>query len=409
MKPVLKILGGLLLLLVLVAGGFLAKVALTGIPSYPVEKVDLKVEVTPERVARGKLISNMMCNQCHLDSKTGRLTGQHMADLPPEFGKAFSKNITGDREVGIGAWTDGEIAYLLRTGINRQGKYTPPWMVKLPRIDDEEIASIIAFLRSGDSLVAADPTPDRESEPTFLVKFLTHVAFKPFDYPKVPIKAPDTSDKVAFGRYLALDAFHCFACHSGDLKKMNDREPEKSFRFMGGGNAMPGLDGVPIHTTNLTPDPATGLGKWTEEQFIKALREGVRPDGRPVRYPMVRYPEFTEGEAKAIWAYLKTVPPIVHEVPRDFPDFAGAALADGEAIYRKYGCVACHGETGVGIGDITLAKKNLPTDSLLQAWIRNPPSFKPLTKMPPYDGVIKEEEYAPLMAYVRRLGEKASP
>lgn len=407
MKLAFKILGGILLLLVLVAGGFLAKVAMTGIPSYPVEQVDLRVEATPERVARGKVIANMLCSQCHMDSKTGRLTGHRMPDLPPEFGNAYSKNITQDKDVGIGGWTDGEIAFLLRTGINRKGKYTPPWMPKLPRIDDEEIASIIAFLRSGDSLVQADPTPDKESEPSFLTKFLTHVAFKPFDYPKAPIKAPDTADQVAFGRYLALDAFDCYACHSGDFKKMNDREPEKSFRFFGGGNAMPGLDGVPVNTSNLTPHPEHGIGKWTEDQFVKTLLTGVRPDGRALRYPMVRYPEFTEGEAKAIHAYLKTLPAIDHAVARNFPDLGGGALADGAAIYRKYGCVACHGETGVGVGDLTLAKRNLPTDSLLQAWIRNPPSFKPLTKMPPFEGIIKEEEYAPLMAYVRQLGEKA--
>ena len=198
------------------------------------------MEVTPERVARGKVISNMLCSSCHLDSKTGRLTGHRIPDLPPEFGAAYSKNITRDKEVGIGAWTDGEIAFLLRTGINRQGKYTPPWMPKLPRIDDEEIASIIAFLRSGDSLVQADPTPDRESEPSFLSKLLTHVAFKPFAYPSAPIQAPPKADQVAYGRYLALDAFDCFGCHSGDFKKMDDSEPEKSFRFFGGGNGMPG-------------------------------------------------------------------------------------------------------------------------------------------------------------------------
>jgi mono/diheme cytochrome c family protein len=406
MKLFFKILGGILLLLVLVVGGFLAKVAITGIPSYPTEKVDLKVEVTPERVARGKVIANMLCSQCHLDTKTGRLTGHRLPDLPPEFGAAFSKNITNDKDVGIGGWSDGEIAFMLRTGINRKGKYTPPWMPKLPRIDDAEIASIIAFLRSDDSLVMADPTPDKESEPSFLTKFLTHVAFKPFDYPKGPIKAPDTADKVAFGRYLAQDAFDCYACHSGDFKKMNDREPEKSFRFFGGGNAMPGLDGVPVNTANLTPHAETGIGKWTEEQFVKTVLTGVRPDGRAMRYPMVRYPEFTEGEVKAIYAYLKTVPPIDYAVERNFPDLGGT-LTDGAGIYKKYGCIACHGETGVGVGDLTLAKRDFPTDSLLQAWIRNPPSFRPLTKMPPFDGIIKEEEYAPLMAYVRQLGEKA--
>jgi mono/diheme cytochrome c family protein len=407
MKTLLKIIGGIVLLLLLAVGGFAAFVQIAGIPSYPVEKVDLEVEVTPERVARGKVIANMMCSGCHLDSKTGRLTGHRMPDLPPEFGVAYSKNITGDRKVGIGSWTDGEIAYLLRTGINREGRYTPPWMPKLPRIDDEEIASIIAFLRSDDSLVMADPTPDKESEPTFIVKFLTRVAFKPHPYPKAPVKAPDPADKVAYGRYLALDAFDCYGCHSGDFKKMNDREPEKSWMFLAGGNAMPGLDGVPIVTANLTPDPETGIGKWTEEQFIKSMRHGMRPDGRLLRYPMMRYPEFGDDDLKAIYAYLRTVPPVRNELARNLQDLGGAPLADGKAIYGKYGCAACHGETGVGIGDLTLAAKNLPTDSLLHAWIRNPAAFRPLTKMPAYEGVLKEEEYAPLMAYVRELGKKA--
>ncbi|MDQ2999742.1 MAG: cytochrome c, partial [Fibrobacterota bacterium] len=254
-------------------------------------------------------------------------------------------------------------------------------------------------------LVQADPTPDQESRPTFLVKFLTHVTFKPHPYPSAPVKAPDTTDKVVYGRYLAVDAFDCYGCHSGDFKKMNEREPEKSFRYFGGGNGMPDLSGKVIYTANLTMDAETGLGKWTEDQFVKTVREGIRPDGRIIRYPMSRRPEFTESEVKAIWAYLKSVPPIKHEVVRDFDELGGAVLTEGKAIYNKYGCVACHTETGIGAGDVTKAKINFPADSLLQAWIRNPASFKPLTKMPSFQGIIKDEEYAPLITYVRELGK----
>ncbi len=407
MKLFFKILGGLVLLLVLVVGGFAAFVAIDGIPKYKTAPPDLKVEITPERVARGKLISHILCSECHLDTKTGRLTGHRLPDLPPEFGVAYSKNLTHDKTVGIGSWTDGEIAFLLRTGIRRDGQYTPPWMPKLNRIADEDIHSIIAFLRSDDSLVQADPTPDHESEPSFLAKFLAHVAFKPFSYPDHAIVPPDTNDKVAFGKYLALDAYDCFACHSGDFKKMNDREPEKSFQFFGGGNQMPDLGGRVIVTANLTPDKETGIGDWTEAQFVKAVREGVRPDGRLLRYPMVKVSELTEGEVKAIYAYLRTVPPLKHAIARNFDDYGGAALQDGKAIFHKYGCVACHGESGVGAGDVTLAKTDFPADSSLQAWIKNPSSFRPLTKMPSFQGVIKEEEFAPLIAYVRELGAKA--
>lgn len=406
MKTAVKILGGLILLVIVAAGGFLAFIAIDGIPRYKTDPPALKVEVTPERVARGKLISHILCSECHLDTKTGRLTGHRLPDLPPAFGVAYSKNITRDKEVGIGGWTDGEIAFLLRTGIRRDGKYTPPWMPKLNRIADEDVYSIIAFLRSDDSLVQADPAPDQESEPTFLVKFLTHVAFKPFRYPDHKIVPPDSNDKVAFGKYLALDAFGCFACHSGDFKKLNNREPEKSFLFFGGGNPMPDLGGRVIFTANLTPDGENGIGDWTEEEFVKAVREGVRPDGRLLRYPMTKTVELTEKEVGAIYAYLRTVPPLDHHIVRNFDDFGGAALTEGKAIYNKYGCTSCHGETGEGLGDLTLAKRDFPADSSLRSWIRNPPSFKPLTKMPSFQGIIKDEEFAPLIAYVRELGNR---
>jgi mono/diheme cytochrome c family protein len=406
MKSLFKILGGIVLLVVLLAGGFAAFIAIDGIPKYKTAPPDLKVEVTPERVARGKLISHILCSECHLDTKTGRLTGYRLPDLPPEFGIAYSKNITQDKNVGIGAWTDGEIAFLLRTGIRRDGQYTPPWMPKLNRIADEDIQSIIAFLRSDDSLVQADPSPDHESEPSFLVKFLSHVAFKPFSYPDHKVVPPDTNEKVAYGKYLALDAYDCFACHSGDFKKLNDREPEKSFRFFGGGNQMPDLGGRVIVTANLTPDQETGIGAWSEAQFVKAVREGVRPDGHLLRYPMVKVSELTEGEVKAIYAYLRTVPPLRNAVARNFDDYGGAALTDGKAVFHKYGCVACHGESGVGAGDVTLAKADFPADSSLRSWIKNPSFFKPLTKMPSFQGIIKEDEFAPLIAYVRELGAR---
>jgi mono/diheme cytochrome c family protein len=405
MKTFFKVFGGLVLLILIAAGGFAAFIAYDGIPKYAVAPPDLKVEITPERVARGRIISNMLCSECHLSQKTGRLTGHRLTELPPELGAAFSKNITHDKDVGIGSWSDGEIAFLLRTGIRRDGRYTPPWMPKLAHIDDEEINAIIAFLRSDDSLVAADPTPDEESRPSFLTKFLTHVAFKPFDYPTRPIKAPDTSDKIAYGRYLAVEAFDCFPCHSGDFKKMNSQEPEKSFRFFGGGNGMPDPQGNLLYTANLTPDPETGIGKWTEAEFVRAVREGVRPDGRSMRYPMRRTPELTETDVQAIYAYLKTVPAIHYAVPRNFTDLSGSALTDGKAIFKKYGCVACHTETGVGVGDATKAAVDFPADSSLQAWIENPAAIRPMTKMPPFQGLIKAEEYPPLLAFVRSLGK----
>jgi mono/diheme cytochrome c family protein len=404
MKLVLKIVLGLILLVVVAVGGFLAYVAIDGIPTYKTEKIDLKVESTPERVARGKTISSMLCKQCHFDDNRGKLSGHRMLDLPADFGLAYSRNITQDKEHGIGNWTDGEIAYLLRTGIKRDGRYAPPWMVKLPRIAEEDIYSIIAYLRSGDSEVQASAVPDTESAPSFLVKFLTHVAFKPFPYPTEKPVAPPITEKAAYGKYLVQNMAGCYQCHSANFKSNDDMNPEKSKGYMGGGNALTTLDGHTIYTANLTPDPETGIGKWSEEDFLKSLRTGLRPDGRPMRL-MSQTPEFTDEEIRAIYAYLRTIPAVHNEVNRNFPDLGGAA-ADGKAVYVKYGCSACHGESGVGIGDLTRAKVDFPEDSSVVAWIKNPPAFKPMTKMPPFGGVIKEEEFAPLVAYVRELGKK---
>lgn len=119
------------------------------------------------------------------------MVAERMVDLPPEFGVVHSKNITRHPVKGIGGWTDGEILYLLRTGIDRSGQYIPPYMVKLPLLSDDDLESIVAFLRSDDPLVvplAVDP-PGR-SRPSFLTKLLAHVAFKPLPFPRQRITAP---------------------------------------------------------------------------------------------------------------------------------------------------------------------------------------------------------------------------
>ena len=77
-----------------------------------------------ERVARGKLSIEMLCAGCHMDSATGGLTGKRMPDLPTQFGEAWSRNITAHPVKGIGSWTNGEITFLLRTGITRDGSST---------------------------------------------------------------------------------------------------------------------------------------------------------------------------------------------------------------------------------------------------------------------------------------------
>jgi mono/diheme cytochrome c family protein len=402
MKRVLKWIGIVLGIAVVVIGAAAAYVAATPIPSYPVEKIDLKVDVTPERVSRGKRTAEMLCAACHLDPATGALTGRRVADVPAQFGESYSLNITKHPVEGIGSWTDGELAYLLRTGIGRDGRYTPPWMIKLPLASDEDLKDVIAFLRSDDPLVEPRDTKDRPSSPSFLTKALCRVAFKPFPYPKSPIVAPPETDQVAFGRYLATSRLQCFGCHSADFKTVDEMHPEKSAGYFGGGNAMPDLTGEIVPTSNLTPDPETGIGKWTEAQFRRALVDGIGPDNRPVRYPMVPYRNVTDGEAAALFAYLKTVSPIRNAVPAA-KETAVVSADRGQQVYHSYGCNRCHGESGLGTWDLRKGPEHYPTDEALIAYIKHPEVAKPGIPMPTWDGVIQEDEYSALVAYVRTL------
>lgn len=315
MKKILKYLLiaiGVIVAIVLVFALF---IQVRGIPSYEAKKIDYKVEITPERVERGKKLALLLCAGCHKNESTGKLTGQQMLDAPLEFGKIYSQNITQDKTYGIGTWTDGELLYLLRTGIKRDGQYAPPWMAKLPHMADEDINSVIAFLRSDESLVAASATPDQPCEPSFLSKFLCVVAFKPLPMPEHKISLPDTNNKVELGRYLVYN-LDCYSCHSADFKTNNELEPEKSVGFLGGGNKTLNKEGNEIITQNITPDNETGIGKWSEEKFVNALKNGI-VEGQPaLRYPMEPYIYLTDDEAKAIYAYLQTVPPLNHKVPR---------------------------------------------------------------------------------------------
>jgi mono/diheme cytochrome c family protein len=120
---------------------------------------------------------------------------------------------------------------------------------------------------------------------------------------------------------------------------------------------------------------------------------------------MVPHPELGDDEARAIFAYLRTVPKIRNAVARPL---APAVATDdaGKAAYYRYSCHSCHGDTGTLLYDLRKGVASHPTDTDLIAYIRHPERFKPGVKMPTWDGVIAEEDYAPLAAYVRTLGAK---
>ncbi|HEX2608520.1 MAG TPA: c-type cytochrome [Flavisolibacter sp.] len=319
MKKFLRYFLMLVLLLVVLAALGAVFISVRGIPSYKAEKINLHVDPTPARIVQGEKLASMLCKSCHFNDQTGKFTGRELNEVT-QFGTIYSRNITRDKAHGIGQWTDGELAYLFRTGIRPDGTYLPPYMPKLVHLSDEDLYSIIAFLRSDHPWVAADTTRQPGTKPSFLTKFLTNAKImKPFPYPKAPIPQPDTNNMVAWGKYIALGQLECYSCHSRDFAKNDYFTPENSEGFFGGGNEMIGMDGKKFASLNITLDEESGIGKWSEDDFVKAVRFAQVPNGQPpLRLPMQPYMNLTEKEVRAIYAYLKTVPKQQHKVERRF-------------------------------------------------------------------------------------------
>lgn len=320
MKKVFKVTGYLLLTLVLLLGLSALYIQIKGVPNG-------KFAPTPEianlivpkgdtaLIQRGLKIANIVCKDCHR-SPEGQMSGQLLGELPPMFGKVYSGNITHDSIHGVGGWTDGELYYFLRTGVRKDGSWAPPFMPKFSRLADEDVRAIIAWLRSDDPTLAAEPRTYLPNHWNFVVKALANTMFSPPPIPEKPILLPDPADKVALGKYLANDVFDCYACHSADMVKVDIMNPPNSAGYYGGGQEMRNKEGKPVRTANLTPHPEYGIGKLTTEEFVNAIKYGKKPGGGTLSSPMPPFATLTDDEAAAIQAFLKTVPAIANKVDR---------------------------------------------------------------------------------------------
>jgi mono/diheme cytochrome c family protein len=179
-------------------------------------------------------------------------------------------------------------------------------------------------------------------------------------------KVEATPEKLARGRYLAENVTGCFHCHSQADKSVFGTPP-KPGTLGGGGMCLGPEQGFPgtMCASNITPDPDTGIGRWTDGEIIRAIREGVDREGRALMpiMPYSLYRELSDEDVEAVVAYVRTIPAIRNTVaePRlEFPmsvvvrflpapveqPVVAPARSDTVA-YGKYlvtvgGCVECH-------------------------------------------------------------------
>ena len=115
---------------------------------------------------------------------------------------------------------------------------------------------------------------------------------------------PDPSDRIAYGRYVVQGKAQCFDCHSADFAKLDEMRPQRSKGYMGGGNKLVDMAGVPVYSANLTRYGRTGIGRWSEDEFVRAVRfeprcfrSGTSPTPKCVRRTPIfeQCPPFTTG------------------------------------------------------------------------------------------------------------------
>jgi hypothetical protein len=197
--------------------------------------------------------------------------------------------------------------------------------------------------------------------------------------PPSTVTLRSTPTRLARGEYIFRVVGDCEGCHS-----------ERDFAFYAG-PAVPGRTGVgvvfpkdlglpgKINAPNITPDPETGLGRWTDGEILRAVREGISRDGRAL-FPMMPYKNFarmSDEDAASLVVYLRTLPPVRNSIPRSVVDFPVNFLIErapkpvsvvkhpdhrqpvqyGEYLATIAGCQTCHSrsERGEAVKGMTFA------------------------------------------------------
>ena len=305
--------------LLLIAGSRSGKVASRPDSGSKVRPLtDRKFERTPERVARGRYLVNGIgeCFACHgpfdlnapgwppVRGKEG--SGFDFSSWGTPFLGVVAPNLTPDRETGAGNWTDDMLARAIREGVAHDGHLLDPTIMPYEfyrSISDEDLASIVVYLRSIPPIRNALPPP-RTSENVVA----------PYAIPiYAPVSLPDVSTPVKRGEYL-VQLGACQWCHTlRDEKRVS--LPGLEF---GGGDLITNPYSQ-ASSANLTPDPS-GISYYNEAQFLRTMHTG-KIGARKIspNMPWWFFGQMNNDDLKAIFAYLRTLKPVHHRVDNTEP------------------------------------------------------------------------------------------
>ncbi len=259
-------------------------------------------------VERGRYLVNGIaaCGNCHTPKgPNGDLPGMDLAGgqvlEEPGLFRAVASNITQDRETGIGAWTDAQIALAIREGRRPDGRLIgPPMPIELYRgISDADLAAMVAYLRT------VRPVRNAVEASRF------EIPLPPGYGPPVGRVDPPADNPVARGAYLAGPLGHCTECHT----PMGPEGRRDWARTGAGGPPINGPWGAAV-PPNITPH-AEGLAGWSEAQVIRAVTQGISADGRRLSPPMgfSYYARMRPEDLRDLAAWLRSLPPQPRATP----------------------------------------------------------------------------------------------
>lgn len=286
---------------------------------------DLTINATPEMIEHGKYLAHHVagCIDCHStrdwskfagpvvpgsEGKGGDRFDEATAGMP---GTLYAQNIT---PTFLKQYTDGELYRLITTGVTRDGRALFPMMPYLAygKMDPEDVKSIISYIRTLEPKEGSYPAADLNFPLNLIVPTIPH--------DPTPMAKPDPADTLKYGEYMFTIA-GCGDCHT----KREKGEPVPGMHLAGGFEFRSPLTGDVVRSANITQDHETGIGLWTEEVFVgkfTAYRDSSWRD-KPVKagefntaMPWLLYAGMKDGDIKAIFRFLKTVPPVTNKVEK---------------------------------------------------------------------------------------------
>ena len=294
MKWTGRIVGGLLGIVVLALAVLYGVTEYRMRKTYHVSPAPLAFHPTPDAVQKGARLAVVRgCTDCHGENLGGK---QFIDEMP--LGRLYASNLTSGRG-GVGAtYTDQDWVRSIRHGVGPDGKpllFMPAH--EFNPIGDEDLGVLLAYVKSLPPVenVPVDNAVGPLGRALFLAGELPLVPAEMIDHDAPRKAAPAPGATAEYGAYLATG---CTGCHGEGFS----------------GGKIPGTPPDWPAAANLTSDPETGIGKWTEQDFFRALREGKRPDGTDLKpqMPWKLTAQMTDEEIRATWLYLRTVPAKAH-------------------------------------------------------------------------------------------------